>query len=87
MRLIGVVLALVLTASLAAEGQPAPKIPKIGLLTLATPAAAAPLVEAFRQELSAGSMSPAPIRHPQVRRFDEQNQSSWSSARVARGSA
>jgi hypothetical protein len=61
MRLIGVVLALVLTASLAAEGQPAPKIPKIGLLTLATPAAAAPLVEAFRQELSAGSMSPAPM--------------------------
>jgi putative ABC transport system substrate-binding protein len=53
MRRIGLVLVLILTASLAAEGQQAPKIPKIGLLTLATPAAAAPLVEAFRQELRA----------------------------------
>src|ERR1700720_394145 len=34
-----------LAAPLAAEGQQAPKIPKIGLLTLNTPAAAAPLVE------------------------------------------
>ena len=51
MRRIGVVLALVLTASLAAEGQQAPKVPKIGLLTPSTPAAAAPLVEAFRQGL------------------------------------
>jgi len=42
-----------LAAPLAAEGQgpKASMIPKIGLLTLATPAAAAPLVEAFRQEL------------------------------------
>jgi putative ABC transport system substrate-binding protein len=54
MRLIGSVLALILTlVPLAGEGQQAPKIPKIGLLTLATPAAAAPLVEAFRQELRA----------------------------------
>jgi putative tryptophan/tyrosine transport system substrate-binding protein len=53
MRRIRLVLMFVLTASLAAEGQQAPKIPKIGLLTLATPAAAAPLVEAFRQELRA----------------------------------
>jgi putative ABC transport system substrate-binding protein len=40
-----------LAAPLAAEAQQAPKIPKIGLLTLNTPAAAAPLVEAFRQGL------------------------------------
>jgi len=42
-----------LAAPLAAEGQgpKASKMPKIGLLTLATPAAAAPFVEAFRQEL------------------------------------
>jgi ABC-type uncharacterized transport system substrate-binding protein len=54
MRLIGLAVVLAVSlglAPLAAEGQQAPKIPKIGLLTLATPAAAAPLVEAFRQEL------------------------------------
>ena len=52
MRLIALVLALILTlASLAAEGQQAPKIAKIGLLTPSTPAIAAPLVEALRQGL------------------------------------
>jgi len=57
MRLIGFVLALILTlVPLAAEAQQAPKMPKIGLLTLATPAAAAPLVEAFRQEAIASRL-------------------------------
>jgi putative ABC transport system substrate-binding protein len=52
MRVIGLVLALILTlASLAAEGQQAPRIAKIGLLTPSTPAVAAPLVEALRQGL------------------------------------
>jgi len=50
---LGVIAGGLLAAPLAAEGQEpkASKIPKIGLLTLNTPAAAAPLVEAFRQGL------------------------------------
>ena len=40
-----------LATPLAAGAQQAPKIPKIGLLTLSTAAAATPLVEAFRQGL------------------------------------
>jgi len=48
---IAVLLLAVGAAGLPVDAQPAPKIPKIGVLTLSTPAAAAPLVEAFRQGL------------------------------------